>query len=162
MVAARKAAGASKPEIGMMTVLSKRNVHQVPQMIAMAEQLEMDTLTFTKINASANPEIEAIQLGDEERAWLASLPAHEGRVKIVWAYTPWTHQERVECYWPRHMAYVTVEGDVTPCCNYYDSRDIKLGNVFEKSGEEIWNDEPYRAFRRRLWSGDLPEVCRKC
>jgi radical SAM protein with 4Fe4S-binding SPASM domain len=162
VVAARAAARSAKPEIGMMTVLSKRNVRQVPDMLAIAEDLGMDTVVFTKINASANAEIEAITLGPEEHAWLAAQPPHRGRVKVVWAYLPWTHQERVECYWPRHMAYVTVEGDVTPCCNYYDSREIKLGNAFEKRGEEIWNDEPYRAFRRRLWSGDLPDVCRKC
>ena len=58
------------------------------------------------------------------------------------------------------MSYVTVEGDVTPCCNYYDSREIKLGNVFEESIEDIWNGEAYQALRRTLAQGELPDICR--
>jgi radical SAM protein with 4Fe4S-binding SPASM domain len=159
---ARAAAGSRTPTIGMMTVLSKRNVQQVPRILAIAEELGVDTLIFTKINAGPKQELERILLGAAERAWLRSLPPYRGRVQVIWAFTPWTKQERMQCYWPQHMAYVTVDGDVTPCCNYYDSRELKLGNVLERSGAQIWNDEPYRAFRRRLWSGDLPDKCRTC
>ena len=162
VIEARRAARSETPGIGMMSVLSKRNYRQAPAMIEIAEELGMDTLIFTKLNAGANTALEEIQLGDAERAWLAAQPAHEGRVRIVWATTPWTRDERIQCTWPQFMAYVTVEGDVTPCCNYFDSREIKLGNVFEKSGPEIWDGEAYRAFRRRLWSGDLPSKCKIC
>ncbi len=33
---------------------------------------------------------------------------------------------------------------------------------FEQDGAAIWNGEPYRAFRRRLWNGDLPDHCKTC
>jgi radical SAM protein with 4Fe4S-binding SPASM domain len=162
LVQARAAAGSRTPHIGIMTVLSKANYRQVPRMLAIAEELGVDSIILTKINAGPKPELERLLLGAEERRWIQALPRHRGRVNVVWAYTPWTKRERIECYWPRHMSYVTVEGDVTPCCNYYDSREIKLGNVFEQSGAEIWNSEAYRAFRKRLLSGDLPERCKTC
>jgi radical SAM protein with 4Fe4S-binding SPASM domain len=60
------------------------------------------------------------------------------------------------------MTYVTVDGDVTPCCNYYDAREIKLGNALEQSGAEIWNGAGYREFRKRLLGGELPAKCRTC
>ncbi len=162
LIEARAALDSKTPTIGVMTVLSKLNYRQIPKMLAIAEELGVDTIIFTKINAAANPEIREILLGKEEREWIRSLPPYPGKLEVVWAYDAWTKKERMECYWPRHMTYVTVEGDVTPCCNYFDSRDLKLGNVFEQSGEEVWNGEAYRAFRRRLLSGDLPDKCRTC
>ncbi len=162
VVEARKAAGSRTPSVGMMSVLSKRNYRQAPAMIEIAEALGMDTLIFTKLNSSANRDLESIGLGADERAWLDALPPHPGRVVVIRAYTPWTRQERIDCAWPRSMAYVTVDGDVTPCCNYFDARELNLGNAIEKPGAQIWNDEAYRAFRKRLWSGDLPDKCQRC
>ncbi|HED64547.1 MAG TPA: radical SAM protein [Planctomycetes bacterium] len=162
MVEARRALASATPQLGAMVVLSKRNVRQIPDLIAIAEGLGMDAIIFTKMNASANPELEPVLLDQADRDWIRSLPPHEGPLNVVWAYTPWTEGERRECPWPQMMTYVTVEGDVTPCCNYYDSRVLKLGNVFESSGEEIWNGEAYRAFRRSVWGGELPDICRNC
>ena len=162
LLEARHLLASSTPTIGIMTVLSKANLHQIPRMLAIAEELGADSIVFTKINAGPKPELEELCLGEAEREWIRGLPPYEGRVQVVWAYTPWTREQRMECYWPQHMSYVTVEGDVTPCCNYFDGRELKLGNVFQQSGEEIWNGEAYRAFRRRLMSGDLPHKCRIC
>ena len=162
LIEARAALGSRTPRIGVMTVLSKANYRQVPRMLAIAEELGADSIVFTKLNATPKPELAALELGPEERAWMRSLPPYDGKLEVVWATTPWTRQERMDCYWPRHMAYVTVEGDVTPCCNYYDSREISFGNVFRQDGAEIWNGEGYRAFRRRLMSGDLPDRCKTC
>lgn len=159
---AREALGSSTPRMGAMVVLSKKNVRQIPRLLAIAEELGMDSIIFTKMNAAANPSLAPDLLGKEERAWIQSLPPYRGKLDVVWAYTPWTKQERMECYWPQMMTYVTVEGDVTPCCNYYDARDLKLGNVFEQDGPAIWNGEAYADFRKRLWSGDLPDKCRTC
>jgi radical SAM protein with 4Fe4S-binding SPASM domain len=159
---ARAAAGAALPHIGVMSVLSKENYRQVPRLIAIAEELGAETIVLTKLNGAHKPDQIPLQLGPEERAWLDALPEYAGRVHVVRAWTPWTYEERVSCYWPRHMAYVTVEGDVTACCNYFDSRELKFGNVLEKSGPEIWNDAPYRAFRKRLMNGDLPDKCKTC
>lgn len=162
VVEAKAALGSMTPTIGIMTVLSKANLHQIPRMLAIAEELGVETIIFTKINAGSNPELEPLLLGDEERAWIRSLPPYPGRVEVVWATDWWTREQRMHCYWPQQMSYVTVEGDVTPCCNYFDSREFKLGNVFERSAAEIWNDAPYREFRMRLLRGDLPERCKTC
>lgn len=162
LLQARAALGSTTPGIGAMSVLSKRNYRQIPQLLAIAEELGLDTIIFTKINKGPNDDLEDILLGPEELAWIRGLPPYRGNVEVVWAYEAWTFEERCACHWPQYMTYVTVEGDVTPCCNYFDSRELKLGNVFEQDGEAIWNGEPYRDFRRRLMSGDLPDKCKIC
>jgi len=162
LIEARAALGSKTPTIGVMTVLSKANYRQIPRMLAIAEELGVDTHIFTGLNAQPKPELEQLVLGAEEFAWIQGLPPYAGKLEVVWAYTPWTRQERMDCYWPRHMTYVTVEGDVTPCCNYFDSRELSFGNVFQQSGAEIWNGEKYKEFRRRLMAGDLPDRCKSC
>jgi pyrroloquinoline quinone biosynthesis protein E len=162
---ARAIAGAATPRIGVMTVVSKANLEQVPWMIALAESLGAESIVLTKLNVGPKPDQEPLLLDEADRARLDALPARAGgpgRLEVVRAWTPWTKQERMACYWPRHMAYVTVEGDVTPCCNYFDSREQKLGNVFDQDLDAIWNGEAYRAFRRQLASGELPARCRIC
>ena len=159
---ARAAAGSDTPRIGVMSVISKRNIDQVPQLVAIAESLGVDHLMLTKLNMGPKPDQAPLLLDGRDRERLDALPEYTGRLELVRAYTPWTKAERMDCYWPKAMTYVTVEGDVTPCCNFFDSRELRLGNVFEQSGEEIWNGEPYREFRKRLLAGDLPTKCETC
>lgn len=163
LLQARARAGSKTPHVGAMSVLSKNNMHQVPKMLAIAEELGLDSITFTKISTSQNPdELDSIGLTEEDRNRLNSMPPYNGKLEVNVSITPMNFEERMDCYWPKHMAYVTVQGDVTPCCNYYDGRTLSMGNVFEQSGEEIWNGPAYREFRKKLWNGDLPDNCKTC
>jgi len=74
---------------------------------------------------------------------------------------PWS-----ACRRPWSLAYVTVHGNVLPCCiapwitSDYDG--IILGNLYSQSLEEIWWGERYLAFRRDLQTASPPEPCRGC
>lgn len=162
LLQARAALGSKTPGIGVMSVLSKENMDQLPQMLAIAEELGVDSLIATKLNEGPKPDQRPLLLDEEDRAALDALLPYRGRVELIPAWTPWTTAERMDCYWPKGMTYVTIEGDVTPCCNFFDSREINLGNVFQQSGDEIWNGEAYKEFRRRLAAGDLPSKCQTC
>ena len=53
------------------------------------------------------------------------------------------------------------DGSVTcGCFDIYEGRI--LGNIHEKSLEEIFHNEKYRELRRRMISGDLPPQCQNC
>ena len=58
--------------------------------------------------------------------------------------------------------YMKIEpnGKVFPCCR--GPEELVMGNVLEQSVEEIWNGDRYREFRRRMFSGDYPDVCKGC
>jgi MoaA/NifB/PqqE/SkfB family radical SAM enzyme len=74
---------------------------------------------------------------------------------------PWS-----ACRRPWTLVYVTVHGNVLPCCiapwitTHYAG--IVLGNLFEQSLEEIWWGERYLGFRDALRTETPPEPCRGC
>lgn len=74
---------------------------------------------------------------------------------------PWSH-----CRRPWMLVYVTVHGNVLPCCispwvaDPYDG--IILGNLFRQSLEEVWWGESYAAFRAALLTETPPQPCRGC
>ena len=63
---------------------------------------------------------------------------------------------------PMAMNYVKVtpDGKVYPCCR--GPAELEMGNVLHEDFESIWNGPRYREFRRRMFAGDYPEVCRTC
>lgn len=84
---------------------------------------------------------------------ISLTPSHDGR--------PWS-----ACRRPWTLAYVTVHGNVLPCCiapwitGHYDG--IILGNLFRQSLEEIWWGPRYEGFRRDIQTDAPPEPCVGC
>jgi len=74
---------------------------------------------------------------------------------------PWS-----ACRRPWTLAYVTVGGNVLPCCiapwitSHYEG--IILGNLYRQSLRDVWWGERYLAFRRELQTAEPPEPCRGC
>ena len=56
---------------------------------------------------------------------------------------------------------VNVDGRVYPCC-MGDAGQLALGNLFEKSFQEIWNGPEARDLRRGMMTGDVPGICQGC
>ena len=69
------------------------------------------------------------------------------------------------CTMPFVETVVQASGDVTVCC-YDITGELKMGNVREKSLEEIWNGPAYRKLRRAIATfgllEPLPEPCLRC
>ncbi|MBI3278500.1 MAG: glycosyltransferase [Acidobacteria bacterium] len=82
-----------------------------------------------------------------------------GEVPVPW---PWELPEGALIYSceqnPWETAHVLSNGDVV-ACEVLDKKP--LGNLFERSIEEIWHGESYRRFRERYRLGEIPE-CRTC
>lgn len=66
------------------------------------------------------------------------------------------------CMIPWYSTYISWEGDVYPCCYYYDGQ-IKFGNIYQDSFERIWNNSHYQKFRETLRDkrNNLP-ICKAC
>lgn len=84
-----------------------------------------------------------------------SLASADGRKR------PWG-----ACRRPWSLTYVTVNGNVLPCCfspfTTRDYRGLTLGNVFEMPLAAIWNGAAYQRFRTALRSDTPPESCDRC
>lgn len=66
------------------------------------------------------------------------------------------------CFVPWYSSYIAWNGDVFPCCYYYDGQ-ITFGNIFRQSFREIWNSNRYQDFRRKLLqTRDKLPICSSC
>ncbi len=63
-----------------------------------------------------------------------------------------------KCYQPWSYTYIRQDGVVQACCF---SEKLIMGNLREKSFQEIWNDEPYRLIRGTVNRVPPPD-CRRC
>jgi radical SAM protein with 4Fe4S-binding SPASM domain len=56
-------------------------------------------------------------------------------------------------------AFISVEGDVAPCC--IPERPV-FGNIYKNTIKEIWNGDLYNDFRQKFYSSKLPDCCKGC
>ena len=63
-----------------------------------------------------------------------------------------------ECYEPYKTFMISQNGAVTTCCR---AREV-MGNLRERSFQEIWNGEIYRAYRRSINTFRPPAACIFC
>ncbi len=66
---------------------------------------------------------------------------------------------RVGCNYLMHRAYVSVGGDVTPCC--MPGRPV-MGNLLKEDFETIWNGPMYTAMREGMQTGQPFDCCAHC
>ena len=59
------------------------------------------------------------------------------------------------CPKPFMEMYITVNGDVYPCCSSLHS----LGNIENENIEDIWN-KGFEEYRKLLSNGKMPGACR--
>jgi radical SAM protein with 4Fe4S-binding SPASM domain len=73
-----------------------------------------------------------------------------------------------QCNFPWKRNFVTYDGYVHPCCYTTQNGDRKahnsrsLGNLVDRSFDELWNGELYSAFRKKMGRGILPYECQHC
>lgn len=63
------------------------------------------------------------------------------------------------CQWAIERIYIDVRGNVSTCCFNVKKH---MGNLLEKSFDEIWNGKEYREFRKIMAKGRLADFCRDC
>lgn len=66
---------------------------------------------------------------------------------------------RRSCVWPWTSCYITVQGEVCPCCV---NTAYSCGNIYSQPWEDIWHGEKYQAFRKALSEGPIDRTCSQC
>jgi radical SAM protein with 4Fe4S-binding SPASM domain len=72
------------------------------------------------------------------------------------------HRAAIPGYCSMVVNYLKVlpNGEAFPCCRA--PQELRLGNVFEQSLDEVWNGPAAQALRQGMSTGKMPEVCRTC
>lgn len=171
--------GRPKPEIEFMFLGMVDNIAEFPDFVRTAEGLGV-----TKIGLQAMGEFDAVRgkslaWGNRElgRMWYEKAKPVAEALGVEIALIPpdqfepplekETHKEaeggrrsalRKDCFQPWDRAIVATNGDVLPCC----ASPKPMGNLSERSFEEIWRSTPYRKLRRGLRSTEPPKMCVTC
>jgi radical SAM protein with 4Fe4S-binding SPASM domain len=186
LVGARRRLGADRPTVQIVFVAMRRNLRELPDLVALAARWGVDSVWVQNLSHSfgdTDPsgsymeirrfaQHEALWQDEDERAEVVFDEARRRagqaglELRLPRLREPETASALdggVGCHWPFDGAYVTHDGKVQPCCMVMGADRAVLGSLEDARFEEIWTSEPYERFRAGLLPGaDPPDVCTGC
>jgi radical SAM protein with 4Fe4S-binding SPASM domain len=154
-------------------IVQKDNIHDLAKLIKLIDSLGVDEITPTPIVEYDIREYEQFTLKNSipelekacneiNKLQLNAKLNFEFVSKYLRDYKNNNLEYNKEhCYVPWHSTYITWEGDVLPCCYFYD-KQLCFGNVFEQDFRKIWNSKKYREFRKIMTHSRKYRVCQTC
>jgi radical SAM protein with 4Fe4S-binding SPASM domain len=157
----RKSLGKSQPSVGVVVVLMNRNKQELAEIIDFVYHLGVDSILIKGLNTAYLEQPGNLQYDGEEFEEVFSL-REDFKSKGFDIQLSAPHKKKEErCHWPWTSVFLTVNGDITPCCNCPDSAKLSFGNIFQQPFLEIWNSRKYRDFRS-TFRKEMPAICRSC
>jgi MoaA/NifB/PqqE/SkfB family radical SAM enzyme len=176
--------GATRPELSIVMVAMRRNVAELPDVVARAAEWGVPTVRVQSLShsfsdtESAGDYVEIQNFTAREALWSDTDPevsrifdaarrrASELGVRLRLPELAERPASRTDgtpgCAWPWTSAYVRRDGLVQPCCMLMgDDRGI-LGDAAQDGFAAVWRSAPYEAFRAALKTATPPEVCAGC
>ena len=182
LAAAKREAGAARPRVSLWFTALKANIDEIAGLVLLAarvgaEGVNLQRLVYNGLGLATEEQSLHGRLLEREAALIHQAAATAREAGIVFSASgavapevsltparagrPWS-----ACLRPFSLVYVTVHGNVLPCCiapwitERYDG--IVLGNLFRQSLEEIWWGPRYLDFRAAIQTEAPPEPCRGC
>jgi len=176
--------GAKKPELELVFVAMRRNVHELPALVRLAADLGVPTVwvqnlshsfsdtdpagDYREIREYAKSEALWAERNDEAERLFAEAEALAGALGVRLRLPRLEERElrrragEPGCAWPFTSSYVTHDGKAQPCCAVMGADRAVLGDVRADGFEAVWTSEAYREFRAGLLSEEPPDVCAGC
>jgi radical SAM protein with 4Fe4S-binding SPASM domain len=165
---------ARRPVLRAVFVLTRQNHDQLGAVLRHAEDLGLDELMVqTHLDWGKEPAPEESPggcrvKGDElaaVRRQVAAQARGARRIRVILPF-PIDGSEPEpgrpgSCRWPFNATWITAGGEMTPCCNLHDPRQISFGNAFRTPVAKLWLNRDYQEFRRR-YRQNAVEACRSC
>ena len=171
------------PEIRFDVVILKENYGEMADIIRLAGRLKIRTVFFravqTKGIGKEREEVigkdvdfdalyQAVREGIREAGRLNVKTNLKDVARDFRAYKSiYVRQDAAMsgqvCLLPWLQCFVSVKGEVSPCCATYTNESFTAGNVFEQDFQSIWNGPKMRMIRRQFRQKHNPfAVCRDC
>ncbi len=185
VVEAKRKLESQHPQIHLVMVVMRQNLHEVPELVKLAHQWSVEQMFVQHLchdfGESSLPEhyrpmrefVQSQTLVEEEQKCVehyfnqardvaqklgVNLRLPRTKPRIHPPNTP--GQER--CDWPWKGAYISYQGYAMPCCMVSTPDRINFGNIVEQGIEQTWNGQAYQSFREQLASARPPDVCCSC
>ena len=179
----KKEKDSQTPYVRLQFVLQADSIPEIAEVVELAHELGADSLYFQPLETllvadrkealtkgvtfddlkdrltAARDRAEELRIGTNAGVLVKSLESYFRKYERGIPKDP---PPRV-CLLPWFSLYITVDGNVRPCCSFGEGETLVLGNLFEQSFEEIWNGEKYRELRQQALDRKLMyAVCRNC
>jgi MoaA/NifB/PqqE/SkfB family radical SAM enzyme len=178
----RRDRGARRPRVSLWFTALRDNIEEIPALVPLAvragaDGIHLQRLVYNGLGLATaeqslygrlqEREADLIRKTEEDAREVGLEFSASGATAPEVSLTP-TKDDRPwsACRRPWTLVYVTVHGNVLPCCiapwitAHYGG--IVLGNLFEQSLEEVWWGDRYMRFRGELQTAHPPEPCRGC
>jgi radical SAM protein with 4Fe4S-binding SPASM domain len=165
--------GLQKPLMGVNMVVLKENYHEIEKLVHQAHAMGADDLMYVSIVMSDNTgklslwELDPKDI--EPYATEAKKTAEElGMHVIAWPTVELKPTQKTGCAYPWLNPYIGYNGNVIPCCYIPQMSNARLdkenimGNIFEQPLSQIWNNEKYQEFRKKIKTKQPPKACLGC
>jgi radical SAM protein with 4Fe4S-binding SPASM domain len=184
---AKERAKSDVPHLTFNFVLMKSNIEELPALVRMAKELQIEGIAAVHMVAydNTNTQHESLERHKELcNRWLDATreAAKECNVRVqlpdnfeLGPRRPLTNSvtptyfdlnTRVDkvvrscCQFPWHFVGIDCEGNVVPCGWWYG--EPSMGNIKTERFEDIWNNARYRTLRAEHMSGGLRKTCSTC
>ncbi len=179
----RRARGVGHPKVSLWFTGMRENLHELPGLVPLAVRagaagIHLQRLVYNGLGLAVEAQSLFGRLTPEQSQLIRETELAATRAGIGFSASgattpevsltphgastrPWSH-----CRRPWILVYVTVHGNVLPCCispwvaEPYEG--IVLGNLLEQTLEAIWWGPRYEAFRGALLTEAPPQPCRGC
>jgi pyrroloquinoline quinone biosynthesis protein E len=150
-------------------VLHRANVARIPQLVALAEELDADRLELANVQfygwAHRNREALLPSIADLRKAAACVADARtrlRGRLRIDYVLPDALADRPKPCMegWGRRYLTVNPQGDVLPCPTASCIESLRFDNVRQHSLSWIWRES--QAFNHFRGTGWMSEPCRSC
>lgn len=185
VVKARGLRGSTKPEVTLVYTLTRTNKDETTEFASLAAGLQADSIIIKQLDVFGK-ETDLAEtlvyedcseiLADVKGALLGTATRLDPFSRL---YLGESKLEKGCLANVPHTAFVSWQGDVSPCCNlghrvprltragenaerYVADSFLSFGNVCLEGLDHVWNKDSYRKFRRTLAAGSLPEPCKGC
>ncbi|MBN2125043.1 MAG: radical SAM protein [Deltaproteobacteria bacterium] len=181
LVGRKKEDRRGNPSLRLAFVVQKENLEEISDFYRLAADLGVDAVLYQVFSDSALDSKKRLISGmdihglESRMAEVMALEKKGGRpitnagylkrkistIREIYSGRPINLVKG--CIKPWVSAYITVEGDVRPCCSFGAKR-LNMGNVFETGDVgTIFNHRAYRDFREKIKRGKMPDaICSRC
>jgi MoaA/NifB/PqqE/SkfB family radical SAM enzyme len=185
LVAQARRSVASGPELRMVSVIMRQNLHELPDLVRLAERWSFKEMfvqhlchdfgesTLPKVYEPMRRFVDSQTLVYEDMSRIEHFFEAARRVAVELGIDlrlprarPRPHPAGTpgpkRCDWPFRGAYVSYQGLSMPCCMISTPDRLNFGDVGRQGLAAIWNGPAYESFRQQLASDTPPEICRSC
>lgn len=190
LVKTKERLGAKTPNISIWCVSTRENLQELPDLLRLASDLGVPEVYMQRMVYFAGEPDKQYGMAQDEKAFFGKDIDFEEQVieqcfhlsaelgidfraagardplSSLAAARPADFAPWQACLRPWTTAYVTANGNCLPCCispfATDDYESLLLGNLFERTFAEIWNDPLYQNFRSQLLSDHPNKACSSC